>query len=215
MVTIVKGTRDFDKMPTINGNDIVPAGGSSGQVLAKNSGTDYDYSWSGSAGFPVQFSFLADSWDLPLNADWAVNAFAPAARDSNNAAMLVRRFDDSTEEGVGTALHIPHTATNLTWEVYSRAETSNVGATNVITKFYHRQVPDNGAIPSWTAVGPLTAIAIPSNELWQVDVFSGTLASFGLTPGEFYMFEYTRDAGNASDTLVGDWTLLTVNVEFS
>ena len=45
-MAVVKGKDDFDKMPTIGATwPIVPAGGSSGQVLTKDAATDYDYSW--------------------------------------------------------------------------------------------------------------------------------------------------------------------------
>ena len=53
-MAIVKGKDDFDKMPTIGGTDpIVPTGGTIGQVLTKDSGTDYDYSWQDSGGGDV------------------------------------------------------------------------------------------------------------------------------------------------------------------
>ena len=41
----VLGRDNFDLMPTIDGIDIVPSGGSVLQVLTKDSGADYDYSW--------------------------------------------------------------------------------------------------------------------------------------------------------------------------
>ena len=46
----VKGKDNFDKMPQIGGTDIVPSGGTAGQVLTKDTVTDYDYSWQDSAG---------------------------------------------------------------------------------------------------------------------------------------------------------------------
>lgn len=44
-MTIVKGSDNFDKMPQIGGVDIVPSGGTAGQALVKDTGSDYDYSW--------------------------------------------------------------------------------------------------------------------------------------------------------------------------
>jgi hypothetical protein len=41
----VKGFDDYDVMPQITGIDIVPSGGTVGQVLAKVDGTSYNYSW--------------------------------------------------------------------------------------------------------------------------------------------------------------------------
>lgn len=42
----VKGKDNYDDMPEISGNPIVPPGGSINEVLTKNSATDWDYSWS-------------------------------------------------------------------------------------------------------------------------------------------------------------------------
>lgn len=42
----VKGKDNYDKMPQIEGNDIVPSGGTTGQVLTKDTNANWDYSWS-------------------------------------------------------------------------------------------------------------------------------------------------------------------------
>lgn len=219
----VKGTDKFDKMPTVvtGGSpevaDIIPAGGTADQVLTKDSGTDYAYSWQDPQGGDAVehgFEFYADQWDVPLNSDWAVNSYAPLARDSNNSALLVRRFDDTTEEYVGILLKVPADATSLTWKVISRAETAPGSSKTVITRFYKRAFPDNGAVESWTTPGTFS-LTIPNNELWQYDTFSDTLSNLGITAGEQYQFEYGRDADDASDNLSGDWTLLAVEVIFT
>ena len=218
MVTIVKGKREFDKMPTINETPIVPAGGSADQVLTKDSGSDYEYSWQdaqgGGDGHLAKFYLYADQWDVPLNSDWAVNSYAPLARDTNNNALLVRRFDDTTEEYVGILLRVPDTATNLQWRVISRAETAPGSTQTVITRFYKRAFPDNGAVESWTTPGTFS-LTVPNNELWQYDTFSDTLSNLGITAGRQYQFEYGRDADDGSDNLSGDWTLLAVEVTFT
>lgn len=41
----VIGKDNYDEMPQVTGIDIVPSGGTVGQVLTKDTGTDYDYSW--------------------------------------------------------------------------------------------------------------------------------------------------------------------------
>ena len=41
----VKGNDNYDIMPQIEGNDIVPPGGSTSQVLTKDSSSNWDYSW--------------------------------------------------------------------------------------------------------------------------------------------------------------------------
>ena len=47
------------------------------------------------------FQFFSVQLENPNSADWAVNALAKAAADSNNAGLTIRAFDDTTEEGVG------------------------------------------------------------------------------------------------------------------
>ena len=41
----IKGKDNYDIMPQIGGVDIIPSGGTTGQVLTKISGTSYSYSW--------------------------------------------------------------------------------------------------------------------------------------------------------------------------
>ena len=53
----VKGKDNFETMPHIGGTDIVPPGGSTGQILGKNSVSDYDVGWKsgGAAGGFLQY----------------------------------------------------------------------------------------------------------------------------------------------------------------
>ena len=213
----VKGSDNFEKMPQINGTDLIPSGGSQDQVLTKDSGSDYDYSWadaSGGGGLGGSKQFYADMFNFPLSSDWAVNAFAPTAFDSNNSGLLVKRFDDNTEEGVGFSLIIPSTATSMTVRYKTRAETAPGGAATAVPKLYHRSLPDNNAVSSWSS-NTLTNISLPTNEYWQYDEKTDTLANWGLTAGVQYQFEFTRDTGSGSDNLTGDLTLFVLEVEFS
>ena len=152
--------------------------------------------------------------DLPLNSDWAVNAFAPAARDTNNNGLIVRRFDDSTEEGVGFSIVVPSSATDMTIRYKTRAETAPGATQTAVPKLYKRSLPDNAAVSSWSS-NTLTNTSLPTNENWQYDEKSDTLANWGITAGVVYQFEFTRDAGNGSDNLSGDLTLYVIEVEFS
>ena len=165
-----------------------------------------------STAFP-QFFLYADQLDTPNNADWAVNALAPAAADSLNNALVVRIFDDSAEEGVGFMLRVPTGATNIVFTFMSRAEAAGGG--NVIPKVYRREVQDAGAPAAWNAGVALSALAFGANTNWNKDQESKTLASIGLAVGKLYQIELTRDAAAGGDTLVGDWDLLELVVEFT
>lgn len=213
----VKGSDNFEKMPQVNGSNIVPSGGSADQVLTKNSGTDFDYAWADSSGGGLgggTFHFYADQVDFPRGTDWNVNVGAPASVDSNNSALKVRRFDDTTDEAIGFMLKVPATATNMLIRTKARAETAPGSSQNAIMVFHKRLIDDNSAVGSWST-NSLTTIALPTNEYFQYDETSDTLTNWGLTAGKTYQVQISRDANNGGDNLTGDLALLVVEVEFS
>lgn len=162
------------------------------------------------------FQFNADQLDNPNNADWAVNALAPAAADSNNNGLTVRLFDDTTEEGVGFSLRVPPGATNLKIAPKGRPETGPPAARTVGLKLYQRGIPDDAAPEAWSAGTVLTDIDIPTTtEFFQYDAQTITLASLGITAGELTQFELTRVDPAGGTELVGDWDLLQLEVGFS
>jgi hypothetical protein len=168
---------------------------------------------SGSAG---RYVIYADQMDSPNNANWTINALAPASADSTNAALVVRRFDDTAEEGIGFMVQIPTGATNIIISPKGRAQTAPGTAKQVILRLYTRQIPDNAAISAWSAATQLTAIDIPiTNAYFQYDTQTISLATLGLTANRETQFELTRHGANASDTLVGDYALLSLTVEFT
>jgi hypothetical protein len=161
------------------------------------------------------FQFFADQLDSPNNSNWAINAHAPATSDSVNAALTVRAFDDTAEEGVGFLIELPTGATNIIFDFRGKAATAPAAARQVILRLYERDIPDNAAISAWSAATTLTAIDIPTNANFQYDTQTITFASLGLTAGRIHQFELTRYGASASDTLVGDWRLLELKVSFS
>jgi len=166
-------------------------------------------------GFP-EYLFYADQMDNPVNADWDLNALAPVAADSNNAALSVRLFDDASAEGAGLAFKLPATATNLVLELVSRAETAPGAAAVVKPAIEIRTIGDNAAVPAppWTSLN-LNDVDIPTNENFQYDSQSITLASLSLTAGDYVQMEITRNPTHPNDDLVGDWVLLSVLVSFT
>jgi len=162
------------------------------------------------------YHFFADQLDSPDNADWAVNSLARAFKDTNNNALTIREFDDTSEEGVGFMLEIPTGATNIIISLRSRAETAAGANLDVVPKLYVREMPDNGVVEAWSAGTDMTTITMGTgNEYFQYDTQTIALATLGLVVGRLAQFELTRNTGSGSDTLVGDWTLLEIKVGFS
>lgn len=146
-------------------------------------------------------------FDDPNSADWTVNAFAAQAADTVNAGLTVRRFDDTTQEGVGWDMYIPAGTTSLDFKFISRCQSSTG---DVVPKLYHRTIADAGAVGSWSAGVNLTTIACTTS--FQYDSQSLTLSGLSLTAGTRVQFELTRIGTDGSDTLSGDWTLLSINI---
>lgn len=166
-------------------------------------------------GAPATMQLFADQFESPVNSDWAVNALAPVAVDSNNSGLTVRLFDDTTDEGVGCTFFVPTGATDITLRFRSRAETAPPAVRTVGVDLYIREIPDNSAVGAWDAGTALTDISIPANENFQYDEQTLTLDGLGMTAGNIYQFEWVRTNPGAGTELVGDWALLGIEVEFS
>jgi hypothetical protein len=168
-----------------------------------------------SGEFPQRSLLYGDQLDNPVTADWAVNALAPAVADSLNSGLTVRRFDDTVEEGVGFIFTvIPPQATVMKLTFKSRAQTAPGGPVQAVPRLYRRIIPDDAAVGAWSAGLDLTPIDIPANTNFQYDDQTLTLASLGLAPGDLVQFEVTRNPASGSDTLVGDWDVVEIGVEF-
>ncbi len=169
----------------------------------------------GAAAFIQRFTFQADQFDSPVNANWAVNSLAPAAADSVNAAITVRRFDDTTEEGVGGLVTVPPGAVNVNFIFKWRAQTAPGAAAGVQPTYYTRSIPDNAAVGAWSAAVNFTALAVPTNANFQYDNQVISLATLGWTVNTLRQFEITRRGTQAGDTLAGDWVLAELILEFT
>ena len=165
-------------------------------------------------GLP-EFQFFADQLQNPITADWAVNALAPAAADSNNDGLTVRLFDDTVEEGVGFIAEVPAGATNIVFDFVSRAETTPGAARTVGLDIYNRGIPNNAAVQAWSTATQLTDLDIPTNEFFQEDSQSVALATLGITAGETTQLELVRTTPTGGTDLTGDWGLLLVKVSFT
>ena len=168
----------------------------------------------GGTTFP-SFQLYANQLDTPNNSDWDVNAFAPVSSDSNNAGLNVRMFDDTIEEGVGFTIRTPVGASTLTFTFQSRAETAPGATRTVGINVYERDIPNNGAVGPWSSAVQLDDVSIPTNENFQTDSQTISLAALGLNANETHQIEITRTTPTGGTNLTGDWVLLYVGVEFA
>jgi hypothetical protein len=166
-----------------------------------------------SSSVSTGYLFFADQLDSPNNADWAINALAPAQQDANNNALTVRGFNDTTEQGVGFLLFIPSSCTNISFEFVGRAATAPGTAKQVAMRVYTREISDNVAVPSWSSSTEFNMLTIPTNSFFNYYNEIISLATLGLTAGNIVQFEITRNASAGSDTLNGNWNLLQLKIE--
>ena len=164
--------------------------------------------------FP-EFQFEPHLLDNPNSADWAINALAPAVSDNINSGLTVRRFDDTTEEGIGFFLEVPAGATDIVFGFVSRAISPQPTPNNIGVNIYNRGIPDDAAVQAWSAGDQLTDLALPNSTNFVKDSESVTLASLGITAGETTQFELTRIAPTGGDNQFGDWALLQLKVSFT
>jgi len=160
-------------------------------------------------------TFYAENLRGTDSADFAISDEAPPVVDSNNNAINVRAFNDTLEEGVARKICIPATATSIKFTYSSRAETAPGGAATVKLNFYEREIPDNAAPTAWSSAIQLTDISIPTNEFFQLDTQTITLATLGLTAGKKHQIILSRDATDGGDDLADDWNLLYWKVEYT
>lgn len=159
------------------------------------------------------FLFTADQFENPNDADWTVNALAPAVADSNNAGLTVRLFDDTAEEGIGFTFFVPLDAQKIKFKFKSRAETGPAGVRTVGVKIYTREALDNAAVSGWSTGDVFADVSLPiTTEFFQYDQEELSLTTLGLTTGRIAQFELTRINPVGGTELTGDWALLSIEV---
>ena len=159
------------------------------------------------------FVYYADQVDSPNNSDWVINNNAPASSDTLKNALIVRRFDDTTEEGIGFITNIPLGITDINFYFKWRAQTAPASAKTVVLRLYNRQIPDNSVVTEWSSALQLTSLNVQTNTNFQYDSQLISLSSLGITAGRTVQFELTRYGGNVLDTLSGDFILLELMLE--
>jgi hypothetical protein len=190
--------------------------GSTGQVLTSAGGGSSAMTWTTlDTNNYGSFVYYASNFENPNNANWAINALAYATVDATNNSFVIRAFNDTTETGTGFYLTVPTGATNMafTWKV--RPATAP-GATNnkIIMRLYSRHIPSNAAIGAWSAATNFTQWTIPNNADYQYFNQTITLATLGLTAGDLYAFELTREA-SITNNVAGLLYLIEFSVTFT
>jgi hypothetical protein len=164
----------------------------------------------------LSYTFQAPEFENPNNSDWAVNSLAPATSDSINEGLIVRAFDDTTEEGVGYNWLLPDWSTRVSITTLSRSVSGQAG--DVVPNFYFRTLEPNqiggDSLSTWSAAVSGSVITMTSDAKWQYYSENFILNDFGLGGTETQIFvEFTRDTDNPLDDLTGDWYLFSIDVE--
>ena len=161
----------------------------------------------------LQQNFGPPDFDDP-GADWATTVPAGMAADLVNPAILLRRFDDTTDEGVGWTVLIPVGVTQVDLTFISKAVTSPSAPNRTVgVAFKSREIPNNGGLGGWTSTA-LSNLNIPQNVFPQRQSITVTLAALSLTADHVYQIELVRQNPSAGTELVGDWGLIYLIVEW-
>lgn len=161
-------------------------------------------------------SILASQLDNPSTAgNWPVTNLCPAYLDPNHTTLTVRGFDDARSEGVGFTETVPTNATSLKLSLVGHARTAPGAAVAAVFQIYVKRYPLGVAPSAWSSAINLTNVSIASG----ITVFAQTdttltLATLGVSVGDLFQVEIVRVGANASDTLVGDYLVSTVKLEW-
>jgi len=159
----------------------------------------------------IEYNFPAGSWGYPTSNP------AELDRDTGtNHNTFRHNFDDSTEEFIllEPAFELPSnldTAGTIYFIIEGYAKTA--ASANVVFKIYHHAVAQG---ESWDgAYSTLSSGALSCNgtqDYLDRFSFSETVANLGWSANDLLYLKLSRDAGNASDTLTGDYCVVNVKI---
>jgi hypothetical protein len=163
-----------------------------------------------------RFTFFANSLDTPVNSDFAVNAISATATDPAFAALNVRSFSNTVEQGVACLVSIPPGATTIIMKLRGRSQTTPGVASVVQPRLYYRRLPNNAAVGAWSAAQELANISIPTNQNFQYSTQTIALSTLGLLADNLYQFEITRRVTGVTGTnLAANYLLAELTIEFA
>jgi hypothetical protein len=144
----------------------------------------------------------AEDWDVPSNADWPITGIAGAESDPAYSALNIRRFvyaAGAYGTGAGFKITVPSTAANLTLKFWGRATSAPGGVTNVSFRFYIRRIPDDAVSMIAWAYNSLTDLSLINSSYFQANSQTRTLAQLGVTAGQAYHVELSRQAAGSAN----------------
>lgn len=142
--------------------------------------------------------FFADQLLNPTTSEWPTTNVAPLSVDTINNSLLVRRFDDTVEEGVGASFFLRSGVSTLTFRFVARAESAPGGG--VPLNFYFAQVLSSF---SGFPASPDFTLNLNLTQNWASSQIGLSVPGLGLIPGLATQACLTRSPG----TLAGDLTL--------
>lgn len=161
----------------------------------------------------THYEMFADQLLNPSTSDWAVSNIASPFVDTNDNDLIVRRFDDTTEEGIGFQIKTPISLSTFRIIFRARAQSAPGSNSDVYLKLYFKEIPDGGTVGTWQNY-ELGSVLIPSGSTdWHYRELTLASSTLGLSENTVYLMEMTRDVGNINDTLVGDFSLLNLEIE--
>lgn len=163
-----------------------------------------------------RFTFFAGAFDTPNSSDWAVNALAPTVADPTYSSIIERQFSNSTEQGVGFMLSVPIGATSITFRFRGRPA-SAPGVTSVVQpRVYIRAIPNGTSMGAWSAAQNLSNISIPTTANFLYANQTVALSTLGMSAGNTYQIELTRNIAPSSGTnLAANFLLAELTVEIA
>ena len=156
--------------------------------------------------------FGATDFDDPATSDWPVTVAAELTTDSTNSGLPVRRFDDTTEEGVGFDVFLPTGSVSLVFRIIYRAQTAPGGTVGVQPSLRVRETTIDSTVEAW-AETDMTALSIGTDANWHYASQTISLSTLSLNAGQKAHFELTRQPADGDDTLVGDWVVQDIVLE--
>jgi len=159
-------------------------------------------------GFKIHQSYLYVAENLSIPGKWWPVNNAPMWTDPNYISGI-HCFDDIVEEGIGFTLPIPEYVNNMIINITHKGRSFARNSKVQIGLYKHEISCD-----SWSNRIDLINLDVISNN-YRKDTVTKTLKSLDLTAGSICQFELTRNPKNVNDTLIGDWCLLSIKVDFS
>jgi hypothetical protein len=145
--------------------------------------------------------------DIPTNADYTVNAIAPAVTDPTNNGLTVRQFDDTTEQGFVFMLEVPANSTGINFKFKGRAQTSPGASRNVGWKLYFRKIGDAATPSTWSSLVLSNLNLSDANRHYYTQFIKLTDPGTAIVAGSLYEFEITRPAPSSGTNLTGNFLL--------